>query len=71
MPANADVSVKLKELVAHYDEGLVAGYESGASALPGWWWDTPPGRMTPYQRGYFVGREVRYQEQHEGRKVNE
>ena len=46
------------EMQACWDEGFVAGLEANLNQVPAWWWNTPPGRMGPYQRGYYVGREM-------------
>lgn len=50
-------------------EGEMAGYDANPNELPAWWRKKGLHLLTPYERGYFLGRELRIQEDDERKEA--
>lgn len=55
---NHSVTTTRAEMQTSYERGFWEGYEA-SGPLPPFYGTTPLLRLNAYQRGYFVGREVR------------
>lgn len=65
MRDNADVVKQKKELSDNWYEGYEAGYAANPNIPPPWYFSKVPSRLTPYERGFWWGRELRIQEMRE------
>lgn len=55
---NAHIKEIRAYLASEYERGFWEGIESLGKPIPGWWYDLPPVRWTPYERGFYLGYEV-------------
>jgi hypothetical protein len=62
MKPNANIQKELDALAAAWEAGEAAGYDAALHPLPEWYSTTPLIRLSPYQRAYWFGRELRLQE---------
>jgi hypothetical protein len=62
MIVNANVQKELATLTASWEAGEAAGYDAAVLPLPEWYYQKPLVRLTPYERAFWFGRELRLQE---------
>jgi hypothetical protein len=62
MQLNAHVQKEIEQMAAAWDAGEAAGYDAWLLPLPDWYATKTLKMLTPYERAFWFGRELRLQE---------
>lgn len=65
MKPNANIQKELDQLAAAWDAGEAAGYDAALRPLPEWYRTKTLHMLSPYERAFWFGRELRLQEMKE------